>query len=150
MQLLKVSKLILKCEEPIDFLVNGSFSFQNAQGTGDNPYSDNAEFGNPVSNVIYTPHYIVPLAFNHTFNGNLNIDYHFGINDGPDILHEFGASLLLTFSSGHPFTLASGTVRNLGTSDPNQVTIIDTRFSEMQLVLLIHLLLPPASRSIYA
>ena len=110
------------------FLVNGSFSFQNAQGTGDNPYSDNAEFGNPVSNVIYTPHYIVPLAFNHTFNGNLNIDYHFGINDGPDILHEFGASLLLTFSSGHPFTLASGTVRNLGTSDPNQVTIIDTRF----------------------
>lgn len=107
------------------FLVNGSVSFQNAKGTGDNPYINSGEFGNPISNVIYTPHYIVPLAYNHAFNGNLNIDYRFGKNDGPDYLHQFGVSLLMTFSSGHPYTLGNAT--SPGTSNPATVRTIDTR-----------------------
>jgi outer membrane receptor for ferrienterochelin and colicin len=107
------------------FLVNGSLSFQNAKGTGDNPYINSGEFGAPIQNQIYTPHYIVPLAFNHALNGNLNIDYRFGRDDGPDILHEFGASLLLTFSTGHPYTL--GTDKSPGTSNPATIVNIDTR-----------------------
>ncbi len=109
------------------FLVNGSVSISSARGTGDNPYADNGEYGAAVQNVIYTPKYIVPLAFNHTLNGNLNIDYRFGKDDGPDILHELGASLLLTFSSGHPYTLSTITSPTTGTSNPYNAVLVDTR-----------------------
>ncbi len=105
------------------FLVNGSISFQNARGTGDSPYAQAGEYGAAVQNQIFTPKYIVPLAFNHSVNGNLNIDYRFGKDDGPSILHSFGASVLIRFSSGHPYTL--GTVKSPGTSNPN--TAVDTR-----------------------
>ncbi len=107
------------------FLVSGSLSLQNARGTGDNPYANSGEFGAPIQNVIYTPNYIIPLSFNHTINGNLNIDYRFEKNDGPDILQEFGVSLLLTFSSGHPYTLA--TDKSVGTSNPVTAAVYDTR-----------------------
>jgi hypothetical protein len=108
------------------FLVNGSVSFQNAQGTGDNPYSNAGEFGAPVNpSYVFIPHYIVPLSYNHALSGNLNIDYHFGKNDGPAILHQFGASILLTFASGHPYTL--GTPKTVGTSNPNASNLYDTR-----------------------
>lgn len=111
------------------FLVNGSVSFSSAQGTGDNPYSDAGEFGAPVNPAyVFIPQYIVPLAYNHAVDGSLNIDYRFGKDDGPDILHQFGASLLFTFSSGHPYTLGitnGGTAT--ATSNPNQSTVVDTR-----------------------
>ncbi len=107
------------------FLVNGSVSFQNAKGTGDNPYTNSGEYGAAIQNILYTPKYIVPLAFNHGISGNLNIDYRFGKDDGPSFLHEFGASILLTFSSGHPYTL--GTIKSPGTSDPNAIAGTDTR-----------------------
>ena len=105
------------------FLVNGSVSFQNARGTGDSPYAQAGEYGAAIQNQIFTPKYIVPLAYNHAVNGNLNIDYRFGRDDGPSILHEFGASVLIRFSSGHPYTL--GTIKSPGTSNPN--TAVDTR-----------------------
>ena len=105
------------------FLVNGSVSFQNARGTGDSPYANAGEFGAAIQNQIFTPKYIVPLAYNHSLNGSINIDYRFGKDDGPSILHEFGASILMTFSSGHPYTL--GTIKSPGTSNPN--TPVDTR-----------------------
>ncbi len=106
------------------FMVNGSVSYSNARGTGDNPYSDAGEFGAAVQNIIYIPQYVVPLSYNHALTGNVDIDYRFGKDDGPSILHQFGASLLLTFSSGHPYTL--GSLTTPGTSNPNTTTI-DTR-----------------------
>ncbi|HKJ82102.1 MAG TPA: TonB-dependent receptor, partial [Ignavibacteriaceae bacterium] len=107
------------------FLVNGQISFENAQGTGDNPYSNAGEFGSPVGNYLYIPQFIEPLSFNHAITGNLDIDYHYGKDDGPDILHQFGASLLLTFATGHPYTL--GTVLTPGTSNPDASQLFDTR-----------------------
>ncbi len=107
------------------FQVNGSISYQNAQGTGDNPYSDAGEYGNPINNYLYVPTYIAPLSFNHSVSGNLNIDYRFAKNDGPEILQQFGASLLITFASGHPYTL--GNEKTPGTSTPNAAQIFDTR-----------------------
>ncbi|MHB1687030.1 MAG: TonB-dependent receptor [Ignavibacteriaceae bacterium] len=109
------------------FLVNGSISYQDAKGTGDNPYSNAGEFGAPVNaNYIFIPNFIVPLSFNHSLSGHLNIDYRFGKDDGPDILQQFGASLLLTFASGHPYTL--GTALTPGTSSPTAVQNgVDTR-----------------------
>jgi outer membrane receptor protein involved in Fe transport len=111
------------------FLVNGSIAYQDAKGTGDNPYSNAGEVGAPVNaNYVYVPQYINPLAYNHSITGHLNIDYRFGKDDGPDFLHEFGASLLLSFAAGHPYTLGTGQNTNLGTSTANVYTSgTDTR-----------------------
>lgn len=109
------------------FMVNGSVSYQDAKGTGDNPYSNAGEYGAPVDpSYVFIPNFIVPLSFNHSFSGHLNIDYRYGKDDGPDILHQFGASLLLTFSTGHPYTL--GTAQSVGNSSPTVVQSgVDTR-----------------------
>ncbi len=90
-------------------MINGSVSFQDAKGTGSNPYSDSGPFGGPVDpEHVFVPHFINPLPFNHDLSGNLSFDYRFGKDDGPVVLQEFGASVLLTFASGHPYTLGSG------------------------------------------
>jgi TonB dependent receptor-like, beta-barrel/CarboxypepD_reg-like domain/TonB-dependent Receptor Plug Domain len=109
------------------FLVDANVSFQDGRGTGDNPYSNVGEVQNPVNNnYVFTPQYIEPLSYNHTLNGNLNIDYHFGKDEVPSVLQEFGASLLLTFSSGHPYTL--GDAQTPGVSNPFEATgAIDPR-----------------------
>ena len=111
------------------FLVNGSISFSSAQGTGDNPFSDAGEFGAPINPAyVYIPEYIIPLSYNHAVDGNLSIDYRFGKDDGPSFLHEFGASLLFTFSSGHPYTLGVTNGLNAdATTNPNQPIVVDTR-----------------------
>lgn len=91
------------------FQVNASLSFQDAQGTGSFPNSARGIVGAPLDGVtIFKPKYISPLEFNNSFRGNMNIDYRFGKDDGPAILHEFGASALITFNSGHPFTRGIG------------------------------------------
>lgn len=90
-------------------MVNGSFTFQDAEGTNSDPFADAGIVGAPLDpNYVFKPNNIQPLTFNHALSGNLNIDYRFGENDGPDILHQFGASLLLVFNSGHPYTQGTG------------------------------------------
>ncbi len=91
------------------FMVNASMSFQDAQGTGSAPNADAGIVGAPLDpSTVFKPNYISPLTFNHPVSGNLNLDYRFGKDDGPSILHQFGVSALITFSSGHPFTLGQG------------------------------------------
>lgn len=89
--------------------VNASFSFQDARGTGSNPYSKNGVVGAPLDGVtVFVPKNISPLTYNNALRGNINIDYRFGANDGPAVLHEFGVSALMTFNSGHPYTRGVG------------------------------------------
>ena len=89
--------------------VNASMSFQDAQGTGSFPNSNRGIVGAPLDGVtIFRPQYISSLEFNNAIRGNLNLDYHFGIDDGPSILEEAGASLLVKFTSGHPYTRGIG------------------------------------------
>ncbi|MBS4035781.1 MAG: TonB-dependent receptor [Ignavibacterium sp.] len=88
--------------------MNASFSFQDARGTGSFPNSNRGIVGAPLENRAFVPAYISPLVFNNSLRGNINIDYRFGINDGPPVLHDFGISVLATFSSGHPFTRGVG------------------------------------------
>ena len=76
---------------------------------------------------VYIPEYIIPLSYNHAVDGNLSIDYRFGKDDGPS-LHQFGASFLFTFSSGHPYTLGVTNGLNAdATTNPNQPIVVDTR-----------------------
>ncbi len=89
--------------------VNASVSFQDARGTGSFPNSNRGLVGAPLDGVtIFEPHYISPLEYNRPFSGNLNLDYRFGVDDGPSFLHEFGVSALMTFNSGHPYTRGKG------------------------------------------
>ncbi|MBM4170618.1 MAG: TonB-dependent receptor [Ignavibacteria bacterium] len=88
---------------------NANISFQDARGTGSNPYSNNGVVGAPLDGVtIFYPKYISLLNFNQAIRGNVNIDYRFGPNDGPALLHDFGVSLLATFNDGHPYTRGFG------------------------------------------
>ena len=91
------------------FQVNSSLSFQDAQGTGSFPNSNRGIVGAPLDGVtVFRPQYISPLEFNNSVRGSINLDYRFGKNDGPSWLEQFGASALLTFNSGHPFTRGVG------------------------------------------
>jgi hypothetical protein len=89
--------------------MNASLSFNDAQGTGSFPNSNRGVVAAPIDGVtIFKPQYVTPLEFNNAVRGNLNVDYHFGVNDGPPALQQFGASMLFKFNSGHPFTTGKG------------------------------------------
>ncbi|MGD8305491.1 MAG: hypothetical protein PVF17_02455, partial [Ignavibacteria bacterium] len=91
------------------FLAYGSITFQDAKGTGSDSYSNRGIVGAPLDGVtIFNPQYITPLTFNQSLRGNFNLDYRFGKDDGGPILSQLGASLLMTFSSGHPYTRGRG------------------------------------------
>jgi hypothetical protein len=93
--------------------LNASLALQDARGTGSNPYTNTGIVGAPIDkDLIYTPKFIEPLDYNYPVKANLNIDYRFGENDGPAILHDFGVSLLIKYNSGHPYTRGEG-VQNL-------------------------------------
>ena len=96
--------------------LNATISYQDARGTGSFPSSNNGIVGAPLDNVtVFTPEYVSPLAYENTLSGNINVDYRFGPNDGPDFLHDFGVSVLATFNSGHPFTRGIGGALNYET-----------------------------------
>jgi hypothetical protein len=89
-------------------LASASISFQDARGTGSSPNSNRGIIGAPVENRVFTPKYISPLEFNNAVRGNVSLDYRFGPNDGPAALHNFGVSVLMEYSSGHPYTRGDG------------------------------------------
>ncbi len=89
--------------------VNGSISFQDAQGTGSNPGSKAGIVGAPLDGVtVFRPNYVTPLDYNKAISGNFNLDYRFSKEESSPVLSELGLSALLTFDSGHPFTLGTG------------------------------------------
>ncbi len=91
------------------FLVNGSISFQDARGTGSYPNGQAGIVGAPLDGVtVFQPQYVTPLDYNRPFSGNVNVDFRFGKDDGGPILQELGASVLLLFGSGHPYTTGEG------------------------------------------
>ncbi len=88
--------------------INANMSFQDAQGTGSFPNSQRGIVGAPINNQVFTPAYVSPLEFNRAFSGSVNLDYRFDADEGNALLNQLGASVLATFSSGHPFTLGEG------------------------------------------
>jgi hypothetical protein len=88
-------------------MVNASLSFQDAQGSGSFPNSNWGTIG-AGTDTAFVPYYISPLTYMNTLRGNVSLDYRFAPNDGGPVLSELGASLIISFNSGHPFTRASG------------------------------------------
>jgi hypothetical protein len=87
-------------------LASASLSFQDAQGTGSFPSANLARIY-ASEDTTFVPQYISPLDFMNAVRGNISLDYRFGRNDGGAILQELGASILFTFTSGHPYTRSS-------------------------------------------
>lgn len=90
--------------------MNASLSLQDARGTGSNPRSAQGIVGAPIENTVFYPKNISPLDFNQSVRANMNLDYRFGVDDGPAFLNEFGVSLLAKYSSGHPYTRGDGVI----------------------------------------
>jgi hypothetical protein len=89
--------------------VNGSVSFQNAQGTGSNSNSHAGIVGAPLDGVtVFNPAYVSPLDFNKAISGNFNLDYRFSKDEESSVLRQLGLSVLFRFDSGHPYTLGIG------------------------------------------
>jgi hypothetical protein len=57
----------------------------------------------------------------------VNIDYRFGKNDGGPVLERMGLNLLLTFNSGHPYTLAYGAIGQQGPENAGIWPVGDNR-----------------------
>ncbi len=82
---------------------SASLSIQDARGSGSYPNS-NWAIVTGTSNPDFRPQYIAPLAYESAIRGNVNLDYRFPPSEASVLLRELGASLLLTFNSGHPYT----------------------------------------------
>lgn len=81
-----------------------NFTIQDARGT--NSFPGSAIALQEVAGIPVTM--VTPLSYDQGNRGSVMLDYRFAKNDGGPILEQLGLNLLLTFNSGHPFTLATG------------------------------------------
>lgn len=77
-----------------------NYTFSQAEGTGSNATS----YLGATYRGTDRPKMIMPVDFNQPHVGSIKLDYRFGDNDGGPLLENFGANLLLNFSSGHAYT----------------------------------------------
>ncbi len=87
-----------------------NYTLSDARGTGSTINSGIAG----IENSANLPTVVSPLDFNQTHRGSANLDYRFGAGDGGSVLERMGFNLLLRFTSGHNFTLATGSVGQRG------------------------------------
>jgi len=87
-----------------------NYTLSDARGTG----SSSNEAVSGVENNTNLPTIIAPLDFNETHRGNVNIDYRFGADEGGMVFRNFGANCLFRFTSGHNYTLSTGSIGQRG------------------------------------
>ncbi len=87
-----------------------NYTLADARGTGSTVNSGIAG----IENNTNLPTIVSPLDFNQTHRGSLYLDYRFGDGDGGPLLERLGANLLLRFTSGHNFTLVTGSIGQRG------------------------------------
>ncbi|MFQ6007854.1 MAG: carboxypeptidase-like regulatory domain-containing protein [bacterium] len=95
-----------------------NYTFSRSLGTGSIP----ADAISGIELGRETPTVISPLDFHRPHIGSINFDYRFGRGDGGPILQQLGLNLLLTFSSGHPYTLTEGDFGQQDESFGGQIT----------------------------
>lgn len=85
------------------------YTYSDAQGTGSNPSSSFRQIWQSPTSTPFFPQQVAPLDFNRAHSGFVNFDYRFADDDGPELfgskfLSNFGANLLISFTSGFNFT----------------------------------------------
>jgi len=87
-----------------------SYTLSDARGTGSSVNS--AVSG--IENNSNLPTILSPLDFNQTHRGSAYIDYRFGENEGGRFLKRAGINVLFRFTSGHNYTLVTGSIGQRG------------------------------------
>lgn len=100
-----------------------NYTYSDSRGT--NSFAASAFGSVQVNNAV--PTVIIPLDYDQTHRGAFSIDYRFMDDDGGPILENFGVNLLLTFNSGHPYTLAQPTGLGQNSAWTGGVIAGDTR-----------------------
>jgi outer membrane receptor protein involved in Fe transport len=85
------------------------YTYSDARGTGSSPSSSFYALWQSPTETPFLPKYIMPLSFDQTHRGAINLDYRFAKDDGPSLgavkfLERAGLNLLFQFNSGHPYT----------------------------------------------
>lgn len=89
--------------------INASMTYSDARGTGSGPYQNAGIVGAPIDpEYIFVPKFISPISTNIPFTSSINLDYRWGVNDGPAVLENFGLNLLATLRGGHGYTRGDG------------------------------------------
>ena len=88
---------------------NVNYTFSDARGTGSSPSTAFRMIWQSPTRVPFFPQYATSLAFDQTHRGTFNLDYRFGVDDGPKMgsiypLERLGLNILFTYNSGHPYT----------------------------------------------
>ena len=81
------------------------YTLSSAEGT--NSLTNSGLGSTEVNGNVPTS--LFPLDFNQTHRGSVSFDYRFDKGDGGPILEQLGLNILMTFNSGHPYTLAQQT-----------------------------------------
>ncbi len=113
--------LRLRRTERLQAQVN--YTLQDARGTN--------SYANGTISLLNAggipPSMVVPLDYAQAHRGSISLDYHWGKNDGGPILEQFGANLLFTFNSGHPYTHATGSGGQQSVDLGNLLNDLDAR-----------------------
>lgn len=80
-----------------------NYTLSSARGTNSLTQSAGGAINGPGGDP---PSITVPLEYDQTHVGSMNIDYRFGKGDGGPLFERFGMNFLLTFNSGHRYTLS--------------------------------------------
>ncbi len=83
-----------------------NYTLTQAEGTGSARTSGVAAIERSTSR----PTVISPLDYEQAHRGSAILDYRFGNDDGGPVFSNFGANMLFTFNSGHPFTFSESEV----------------------------------------
>ncbi len=100
-----------------------NYTLSDARGTGS--YTGSAISG--VENETNLPTIISPLDFNETHRGSIFLDYRYPDNEPNPILRSLGANLLMSFTSGHSFTLVTGSIGQRGPENAGVLDSFDPR-----------------------
>ncbi len=117
-------KMIMRRFNRLQAQLNYTYTIAEGTGSGENSYHA-ASYRNTAKPTITSP-----LDYNQKHRGSINLDYRFGENDGGPIFSGFGANLLYTFSSGHPFTLVDFSLGQVNGYDAGVNYMSDTRSRE--------------------
>ncbi|MEE9168100.1 MAG: TonB-dependent receptor [Candidatus Neomarinimicrobiota bacterium] len=98
-----------------------NYTLSDARGTNSFSRSAGGAIEGPGGEA---PKIVVPQSYDQTHRGSMNVDYRFGPGDGGPILQRTGLNLLLTFNSGHRFTLAKSP-GGLGQEDAAEGAILN-------------------------
>ena len=108
--------------------VNVNYTLSQALGTGASSGSNSVATSDEAKARF--PNFVATQPFNQTHRGSMILDYRFAKGDGGPVLEGLGASLIMSFNSGHPYTKIAS-LKNFGQANAWNIGVYalgDARF----------------------